>query len=155
MALFTHLCISVHPHPAHTGTQKKVDSWITGPCFSSFPSYLSQPLPFVMKEGNTFSVGLFVYWFPPLFGELGTKTEFILSWPPALSLNTPYLSFSSYARILSAWMSRLHMLPFWMSSLVNQGLIYCVSVELSRIFFLFFFFVGLSQWWFTLSPRES
>lgn len=86
--------LSVHPHPTHTDAQKKVESWITGPCFSSFPSFLSQPLPFVIKEGNTFSVGLFVYWFPPLFGELGTKTEFILSWPPALSLNTPHLSFS-------------------------------------------------------------
>lgn len=177
MALFTHLCVfplcafvwaadlnangaeGTHTHEM----SERERGWqlthraSTSPSFppSLFPFLFLSASPFVIKEGNTFSLGLFVYWFPPLFGELGTKTEFVLSWPPALSLNTPYFSFSSSPplalSILSAWMSRLHMLPFWMSSLVNNGLIYCVSLELSRIFFS----VAVSQWWFSLSLRES
>lgn len=126
---------SIHVHG-------EADSWHTGPPPSHpslLPILILSALPFVIKEWNTFSLGLFVYWFPTLFGELGTKTQFVLSWPPALSLNTPRFSFSASSplglSILSAWMSTLHMLPFWMSSLVNNGLIYCVSRELSRIFF--------------------
>lgn len=95
MALFIHQCISsscLCTHTPHTQTHgKRLTAESQGHAFP--PSSLSQPLPLVIKEGNTFSVGLFVYWFPPLFGELGTKTEFILSWPPALSLNIPHLSF--------------------------------------------------------------
>lgn len=78
--------------PAH-----REEGWM---CVSLLPSLSLSVTSFVIREGNTFSLGLLVYWFLPLFGELGTKTEFVLSWPPASSPNAP---------------PRLHSLPLLLS----------------------------------------